>query len=71
MKGGKRLSEEERQYIYNALDISDPWKEVMIAKAMLKRDDEPEYCTCGPSRVAKCFEGVIQCDNCGKPVKGE
>ena len=70
MKGGKRLTEEERASVREALDSCTDWGSKTAAKAILERDDEPEYCTCGHAHGMHSAD-VWACDDCGKPVKGE
>lgn len=74
MKGGKRLSEEERFRLRQLLFViarepDGEEKNIAISESLsiVERDDEPEYCTCGSSLMY--LNG--KCARCGKPVKEE
>jgi hypothetical protein len=80
MKGGKRLTEEERARLANFLrmavidrchpscDYLDDMQEQL--QALIGRDDDPKYCTCGHARGMHSAD-IWACDDCGKPVKEE
>jgi hypothetical protein len=74
MKGGKWLTEEEREAIMDALrQVRNDYGErskVVLSIAILGRDDEPEYCTCGHAHGMHNAD-IWACDDCGKPVKEE
>ena len=82
MKGGKRLTEEERVEWFGFVHaqnkrVATPERRLVIFKeiiddleAWLERDDEPEYCTCGHVHGQHRAD-IWNCDDCGKPVKGE
>lgn len=69
MKGGKRLSEEERATILTALKyVCNDYGErsyVVRSIAILERDDEPEYCSCKPTAI-----GVMERTFLQKPYTG-
>jgi hypothetical protein len=72
MKGGKRLSEEERIELLDCISamwLGDSYDAYMHARAILERDDEPEFCTCGEDRISTY--AVLKCSLCGKPVEEE
>jgi len=83
MKGGKRLTEEERARLAKFLrmavidrchpscDYLDDMQEQL--QALIGRDDEPEYCTCMAEarRLDIDMAGNLVCTTCGKPVKEE
>lgn len=85
LKGGKRLSEEERadqlqcakalEAIGSGKVSWNPNEIVRLAikcQIALERDDEPEFCTCGSAAMrTEGPRGFFRCDSCGKPVKGE